>query len=195
MILAAGESKRMGRPKLLLPFGEKTIVETIVETALQSKADKVIIVLGAKKEIIEKKIKDYLIQKSFNPNYHEGMLSSVQCGFRSLPENAKAALIMLGDQPSIPYRVIDAEIDVYENTGKGIILPRYKKRRGHPILIDMKYRREVESLDLENDLRALIYNHPEDTLEVPVDTPNILRDIDTIEDYRQELKDRENLSV
>ena len=85
----------------------------------------------------------------------------------------------------IPSSVIDEVIDAYKKTGKGIVLPVYNKRRGHPILIDMKYRDEVKRISPDTGLRTLVHNHAEDILEVKVDAPGILKDIDTVEDYNQ----------
>lgn len=191
LILAAGESKRMGKPKLLLPFGEKTIIEAVIEGVIGSRVEKILVVLGANREEIEKKIQNFPLKIAVNPNFGRGMLSSVQLGFQTLPENAKAVLVFLGDQPSISSNVINKIIDAYKETEKGIVLPVYKSERGHPVLIDMKYRDEVENLKPNLGLRALVYNHPEDIHEVKVETPSILRDIDDMEDYKRGLKDKE----
>jgi len=81
MILAAGESRRMGTPKLLLPFGEKTVIETLVDEVLRSKSDKTVVVLGAEKEKIERILSNRPVKKVVNTRYQEGMLSSIQAGF------------------------------------------------------------------------------------------------------------------
>ena len=86
--------------------------------------------------------------------------------------------------------VVNRLIDAYKETGKSIILPVYEKKRGHPILIDTKYRDEVKQLDPDTGLRALVHNHAEDILEVEVDNPGILKDIDTVEDYNREIRHR-----
>jgi len=190
MILAAGESKRMGKPKLLLPFGEKTIIETIIDSVIQSKLDDVLVVLGAHREKIEKKIKDFSIKIVVNPNFKNDMLSSVQCGFRALPEDVEASLVILGDQPEISSALINKIVEAYKKSKKGIVLPVYRKNRGHPVLIDMKYQGEIEDLNPDLGLRNLVYKHAEDILEVEVITPSILQDIDTIEDYNRELKSK-----
>ena len=190
MILAAGESKRMGKPKLLLPFGEKTMIETVIDRVIQSKAEKILIVLGSNREKIEKKIGNLPLEIAVNPDFREGMLSSVQRGVEALPEEARAVLVFLGDQPSIPSEVIDSVIDAFRKTGKGIVLPVYKGERGHPVLIDMKYRHEVENLNPEVGLRELVYGQPDDILEVEVDDAGILRDINDIEDYTREIKNK-----
>ncbi len=188
MILAAGESKRMGKPKLLLPFGKKTIIETIVATVVSSKVEQTLVILGSDRKKIEEKIKNYPVKIVYNRDFRSGMLSSVQYGFKSLPEETRAVLVVLGDQPKISTTVINKLIDAYKSAGKGIVLPVYKKERGHPVLIDVKYGEEVENLSPEAGLRGTVYNHPEDILEVEVETLSIFQDIDYMEDYKKELK-------
>jgi molybdenum cofactor cytidylyltransferase len=191
MILAAGESKRMGKPKLLLPYGEKTIIETIVETVVSSNVENTLIILGSDREKIEEKIKNSPVKIVYNRDFRSGMLSSVQCGFKAVPEETRAVLVVLGDQPKISADVSNKLIDAYKSTGKGIVLPVYKKERGHPVLIDMKYRSEVENLSPEVGLRGTVYNHPEDILEVDVETSSIFQDIDYEADYKRELENKE----
>jgi len=187
MILAAGESKRMGEPKLLLPYGEKTIIEAVIGNVVQSKAEDILVVLGSDREKIEEKIKDLPVKVVFNPNFREGMLSSAQTGFQTLPEDTQCVLVFLGDQPAIPHDIIDKVIDAYNRTKKGIVLPVYEGNRGHPVLIDMKYKGEVKKLSADLGLRGVVYSHPEDIQEVEVETPSILRDIDDEDDYEREL--------
>ena len=188
MVLAAGESRRMGKPKLLLPFKGKTIIEAVVESAIRSEVDKVLVVVGSEREKVEAKIKNFPVEIAYNRDFRSGMLSSIQCGFKALPENAQAVLVILGDQPSISSEVINKIIAAYKKTGRGIVLPVYKKDRGHPVLIDTKYRQEIERLNPNLGLRELVYNRPEDILEVKVRTSGVLRDIDTADDYRNELE-------
>ncbi len=188
VILAAGKSERMGRPKLLLPFGEKTIIETVIQNVLLSKVDKVLVVLGSEHEKVEQKIKSFPVESVFNPRFSEGMHLSVQCGFQAVPGNTRAALVVLGDQPSVTHTPINRLIDAFERTGKGIILPAHKGRRGHPILIDMKYRAEIDRLSPDIGLRQTVHDHPEDIMEVELDTSSVLQDIDDREDYNRELK-------
>ncbi|MBD3183138.1 NTP transferase domain-containing protein [Candidatus Poribacteria bacterium] len=190
VILAAGESRRMGGIKLLLPFGEKTIIETVADSALQSKLDNVLVILGSSAKKISEKIRDMPVEISVNPNFSRGMLSSILWGFRHLPDSTDAVLIMLGDQPMVSSSVIDAIINGYSETEKGIILPVYNKKRGHPVLIDVKYSDDLKRLDPEKGLRELMHKYTGDIMEVHVNTPTILRDIDTPEDYSEEIKYR-----
>ena len=184
VILAAGSSRRMGSQKLLLPFGQNTIIGTVIDNVLNSSVDHVMVVLGANHEKILDNIGNLPVQFCHNKEHEEGMLSSVICGIRALPQEAVAALIFLGDQPGIPPKVTNSVIDAYMDELVGIVIPVHNHRRGHPLLVDMKYRKEIEHLDLEEGLRALRHHFPDDVMEVEVDEPGILVDIDTREDYK-----------
>jgi molybdenum cofactor cytidylyltransferase len=184
MVLAAGESKRMGRTKQLLPFANKTVLETVIDRITRSNVDDILVVLGSNREKIEEVIKDLPVKRVYNPNFKEGMLSSVQKGFTAIPEEAEAVLVVLGDQPKIPSSVIDQIATAYRSTEKGIVLPVYEGKRGHPVLISTKYREEVANLHPEIGLRELVHKHPEDILEVDLDSSSVLEDIDTPDDYK-----------
>jgi molybdenum cofactor cytidylyltransferase len=188
IILAAGKSKRMGSPKMLLPFGDGTIIESVLAGALASEADGVLVVLGAERRKIRSIVERFNVDTVFNRRYRSGMLSSVRKGFEALPYNTRAALVMLGDQPSVSPRTIDRLIEAFEKSGRGIVLPVVNGRRGHPILIDIKYRAEVLRLDPEVGLRALIHGHREDIEEVAVEDSSVFVDIDTREDYAEAIK-------
>lgn len=188
LILAAGESKRMGEPKLLLPYGEKSLIESVVDSAVRSKADGTLIVLGFKQEEIRKKIRSHSVQVTVNPDYQSGMLSSVQKGIRSIPGDAEAVVVILADQPGVDPSVINLLIDSYEKSGMGIHVPVYNRARGHPVLIDMKYGEEILTLSLEIGLRELLLRHPDDICEIEVESPGVLIDVDNQEDYDKALK-------
>ena len=184
LILAAGSSRRMGSQKLLLPFGQNTIIGTVIDNVLNSDVDHVMVVLGANQEDIQDTLEHKPVQFCHNRKHEQGMLSSVICGIRALPPDAVTALIYLGDQPGIHPAVTNTVIEAYSEELFGIVIPVHMHRRGHPLLVDMKYRKEIEKLDLEAGLRSLRHHFPEDVLEVEVDEPGILVDIDTREDYK-----------
>jgi len=193
VVLAAGESRRMGTQKLLMPYGKQTVVEAVVSTAEASRVDRVMIVLGADKEEVRSAVEPAAERErgvvfTVNEDHALGMLSSIQAGFRALPEDAEAAVVMLGDQPFLPARVVDAVVSAYRESGRGIVVPVYEDRRGHPLLVDMKHRAEVLRLDPAVGLRQLLRAHVEDVLEVEVGEPSILRDLDTPQDYQDGVK-------
>ncbi len=185
VLLAAGESRRMGSPKLLLPYGEKTILETVLLNLLSSRVEQVLVVLGSQWRRIRRIIQGYNIQTVINPCFRQGMLSSIQRGIDALPSSCQAAVIALADQPAIPAEVIDSLINAYIHKKKGLIVPVYRKKRGHPLLLDLKYKQEIRGLDPAVGLRQLLQRHPQDVLEVRVSSPSVLRDIDDRSDYEK----------
>lgn len=191
IILAAGESKRMGEAKLLLPLGEKSIIERVLDAVISSEVDETLVVLGCEERKIQKKIRKYPVKITVNPHFEKGMLSSVQRGFEALPKNVEAALVVLGDQPRISKEVINPLLEAFRIHKMGITIPVYRKLRGHPVLIDTKYRQEIQNLNPEIGLRELVYGHPGEILEVRVKGSSaMLRDIDDWEDYKWELKNK-----
>jgi len=187
LILAAGESKRMKVPKMLLPIEGKAMIERVIENVTASGIKKIIVVLGSAKDQILGIIKHLPVEFCYNEKYRNGMLSSVRCGFRNLPEEYKAVIVFQGDQPMIEPWVVTRLISAYRQTKKKIVIPVYKKKRGHPLLIDRKYSDEIYKLDDRLGLRSLATKFQRDVLEVVVNTPDILKDIDTKEDYLNEL--------
>ena len=188
IILAAGESKRMGFPKMLLMFNGKTMIENVLDNVTESDSDSILVVLGAGRCDLIDIVSKYDVKHCYNINYREGMLSSVQCGFKNLPPDTEAVLVFQGDQPFITPEVINSVIDAYRSSGKGIIIPVYKGKRGHPLLLDSKYKDQINTLDPEKGLRSVTYIHSSDIYEVNTDEPGILRDFDTYDDYNKEIK-------
>lgn len=187
IILAAGSSIRMKKQKLLLPFNGKTIIETVVENAVQTVGPNVMVVVGSHKEEVLAEIKHYPISYCVNKNYQSGMLSSVICGFHALPKTAKAALVFLGDQPQIPFSVPQLVCEAWTRSGKGIVLPAYESRRGHPALIETRFFPEINKLDTNHGLRQLFEKFPNEIFQINCSLPEILRDIDTPEEYESEI--------
>jgi molybdenum cofactor cytidylyltransferase len=187
IILAAGESKRMKVPKMLLPFHGKTMIEKVVENVAGSEVFRTLVVVGAFRDEILGAISHTRVSSCYNENYRNGMLSSVKCGFKNLPALYDAVLVIPGDQPFIEPDVINSLIKAYRETGKGIIIPVYRKKRGHPILISSKYRDAVGSLDENEGLRSLSETYKEDVSEVKTSSPGILKDFDTTDVYLNEL--------
>ncbi len=187
IILAAGASTRMKRQKLLLPYNEKTIIETVVENVATVIGSNIMVVLGSHSEEIKSSILKQKVHFCVNENYLNGMLSSAICGFRALPRETKAALVFLGDQPQIPPRATDLVIEAWMKSKKGIVMPTFNGRRGHPVLIETHYKSEIEKLDPELGLKTLSVKYKDDVFEVECEIPEILRDIDTPKEYQFEI--------
>lgn len=187
IILAAGGSVRMGTGKMLLPYHGMTIIEKVIENVLVSGISNVLTVTGSDSDQLIKVIGSLPVEMCFNEKWKDGMLSSVKCGIRSVPETCDAVMVFLGDQPMISSSVIEELLYKYKKSDKNIIIPVYQKKRGHPILIRKKYFSEIEKLNPDEGLRMLARRFPFDVIEVEIDNPSVLRDIDTPEDYRNEL--------
>ncbi|MCC6442654.1 MAG: nucleotidyltransferase family protein [Armatimonadetes bacterium] len=183
VVLAAGLSERMGEFKLLLPFRGKTVIETLVDTLLELPLRGVWVVLGHRAEDVAAALVDRPAERIVNLDYEEGMLSSIQCGFGMVPDEADGILLCLGDQPWLSPKVVRALLETFESADRGILIPAFNGRRGHPILIAMRYRDEVLDLEDSGGLRQLHEAHPDDILEAPVGDESILSDMDLPEDY------------
>jgi len=188
IILAAGESTRMKTNKLLLPFHGCLMISKVVENVIRSGTDHILLVLGAFRDEMIAAISKLPVEYCFNPHFKQGMLTSVQCGFRNMPETSDAAIIFLGDQPCIPGQVPRQIIGSYNQTKSGILIPVYRGKRGHPVLIDRKYADDIYKLDPADGLRTFMTKFCDDIQEVNVEAPGILRDFDTLEDYTNETK-------
>jgi molybdenum cofactor cytidylyltransferase len=188
IILAAGESKRMGFPKMLLTFNGKTMIENVIDNIADSDSDNILVVLGANMDELIDLISKYDVKYCYNENYKEGMLSSVQCGFKNLPPDYGAAMVFQGDQPFISSAVINSIIAAYKSSNHGIVIPVYEGKRGHPLLLDCRYREQIGKLDPDEGLRSISHIFNDDIFEVTTDNPGILRDFDTYEDYKKEIK-------
>ena len=188
IVLAAGKSTRMKQQKLLMPFNGKTIVETVISKIIPVLKSNIMIVLGSNCNEIEPIIDQMQVQSCFNKNFEEGMLSSVVCGFNSLPDSAEAAIVFLGDQPQISTDVIQKVAEAWKHSDKGIVIPTFKGKRGHPVLIETNYKSDINLLDSSKGLRQLMIENPDDISEIEVAEDEILRDIDTPADYQFEIE-------
>jgi molybdenum cofactor cytidylyltransferase len=187
VVLAAGLSSRMGVQKLLLPFSGKTVIGHIVDQLLASTIGEVHVVVGHQAERISAELSGRAVTIVNNPNYESGMLSSVRCGLRSLPEECRAVMVVLGDQPSITTKLINKMLRSFAATEKSILVPLNESRRGHPVLFSRQYRDEILTHFNDVGLRGLLHKHPEEVFELTVSTDSVLYDMDYPEDYRREL--------
>ena len=163
------------------------MIEKVIENVARSEVFRTLVVLGSYRDEILKVIGNLPVSYCYNENYKNGMLSSVQCGFSKLPERYDAAIVFPGDQPFIEPDVVNIMIDSYHKTGKGIVIPVYRKKRGHPLLVDFKYREFIENLSDNDGLHNLAERFKDDVLEVETQSPGILKDFDTKQDYLNEI--------
>jgi molybdenum cofactor cytidylyltransferase len=185
ILLAAGESKRMGKPKLLLNLGESNIINTTIENLLKSKIFELIIVLGHEAQNIESSLssQDKRIKFVTNKNYREGMSTSIKCGVLTASKDSEAFLIALGDQPLISPKIINRLIEKYQSSGVGIITVMHQSLRGHPVIISKKYVQEILSLNGDIGARDLLKQHLDDTASINIESSEEFFDIDRTQDY------------
>lgn len=188
VVLAAGLSRRMGRLKALLPFGPHTVIEQVLQPLLQANLDDVAVVLGHCAEAISAVLASLPVRVLYNPDYHHGMTTSVQVALRDLWPVPDAYLLALVDQPLIGPEPIHQLLDAFTRTHKGLIIPTYHDKRGHPIILSAQYRHEVLNLGVDQGLNVVTRGHPEDTLEVPMTSDTILCDMDYPEEYEAALR-------
>lgn len=187
IVLAGGESRRMGTPKMLLPFGEVTMIEKVIGNIKSSGLKDITVVLGAVRDELISILRGLEVSWCINENYREGMLSSVICGLKNTACDA-AAMIFPGDQPLIKPATISEIIDKFGSWRGGITVAAYKGRRGHPLVFHPRYRAEIKRLEPSGGLRQLLTIFHEHVLQAEVDDPGILKDFDTFDDYLREIK-------
>lgn len=188
ILLGAGESKRMGKDKLSLPWRKKTIFEHCLQTLLRSRAKEVIIVLKDRMEEMAHCVRQKKVKVVVNRDYKKGMSASIRSGIRALDPKSTGILIALGDQPFLKTRTINALIRAF-NKGEGeIIVPSFKGRRGHPVIFHRRYAKELLRLRGDVGGRSIIEKHPGKVCVVQVKSEGVIRDIDTWKDYMEELR-------
>jgi len=191
LVLAAGESNRMGALKQILPFADSTILETTVNNLIKTELldGEIRIILGAKAEKIYPHIKDIINEKIrvlVNEDYKTGMLSSIKRGLKDLDSDTEHILITLADKPMIAPETYNLIIQKYLEGSKKIIVPVYDDVRGHPVIVSGELVPQIKKFKNSRfGLRNLTKKHPEQVLYFPVDDENIIRDIDYFDEYKK----------
>ena len=188
IVLAAGKSVRMGTQKLLLPYAGTTVIRHIVQQVAASSVERLIVVAGKDATAVRSALEGLAVTVVHNELLDGDMLSSVRCGLRALPAYCEAALVVLGDQPTITADLINQVTSTFRKTGRGIIVPTYKGRRGHPLLFSLKYRDEVLTGHDGIGLKGLPEAHPGDVHELAASDDAVITDMDIPADYRAALR-------
>jgi molybdenum cofactor cytidylyltransferase len=188
ILLAAGESRRMGEFKQLLQLGDKSFVEHCVDNLLASRVDEVIVVTGHRESEVRRSIADRPVRFAHNSDYHSGMASSIKCGVQALSEGTRACVLALVDQPQIGADLINRVIEAYEKAPTIIVIPTYEGRHGHPILLDLSLKEEILTMNPEQGLRQVVRAHSDQIVRVEATNSAVLEDCDLPEDYERILK-------
>ena len=190
VLLAAGESKRCRPNKLFLPWGDTTVLERSVDNLLDSSLSGTVVVLGHQADRAAALLEGKGCRLANNPDYSEGMGSSVirgvaYCLENLIGEEAAGIMLALGDEPFIEREVIDRLVSSFRESSKGIVVPAYRGRKGHPPIFHSRYAVEMMEAAKRTGVRELLRRYPDEVAEVEVGTETILLDIDTKEDYER----------
>ena len=184
VVLAAGQSRRMGQPKLVLPWGDTTIIGRVVQVLQQAGITETVVVTGSQPALIEAALQDRPVRCVYNPNYlTDHMLISLQTGLNALPETAGSALIVLGDQPQIEPEIVRAILLCSSSFREKLIIPSYQNHRGHPWLLPRSFWPELFTWHPPQTLRDFIVKHSSQIHYLPVSSSSVVADIDTPADY------------
>ena len=193
IVLAAGEGSRMGELKQLLPWGESTIIETVIHRLQSSSLDgEVRVVLGAEADRVREVLEDNpelepVIRE--NPDYSRGMFSSVLTGIEDIPSEVEGLLFMLADQPLVTTSIYDKMLSEFRQRQPLLMAPSCRGNRGHPLLISSSLIPEIYELaeggEPEGGLRSLLSRRSGDIEYVEVDDEAVITDLDYKEDYRK----------
>jgi molybdenum cofactor cytidylyltransferase len=186
IVLAAGESRRMGTQKLLLPLAHTTVVAHIVDRVLASRADRTVVITGYSRDAVESALAGKPLAFAHNADFKDGMIGSIRRGIEALPAECRAYLVVLGDQPRIRTETIDALIDAHAKKSHGVVVPEHCGTTGHPVLVAARFRDAIMARFDAEGLRGLLRENPLDVLRVPVTDDGILFDMDTPADYARE---------
>ena len=193
VILAAGESKRMGKQnKLLLPVGGESLLVKLVKSVCSSDVCQVLVVIGHEGEKIKHELNDLPISFVYNPNFSKGMTTSIKSGVKEVSLDCDGLLICLADMPFIKTSEINKLINTYvQNRIKEkrlIVVPVFEGQRGNPVMFSSEFRNEILDYKKKSGCRGIITNYPEFVKEIEMLDDNILIDVDTLEDYQNVLE-------
>lgn len=191
IVLAAGTSSRMGRPKPLLKVGGQRLLERVLTAVHHSAAEEVIVVLGSDADRVLEKVPVNGVNVVVNERYPEGISTSIRAGIRSLSPEAESALVVLGDQPFLRSETLDTLGKEWKATGAPVLIPTFKGVRGNPVLLDRSVFGDVQGITGDRGCRGIFGNYEGKIVEVPVSDPGVLLDIDTEEQLERVAHDLE----
>lgn len=166
VILSGGASRRMGTPKALLPYRDRTFLEHLLSVTDHPRIGWRRVVLGADAQAIAESVELPADEVVINANWEAGQLSSIQCALRSLPAGTEGILLCLIDHPLISGELVGELVERFYSSRKDIVLPLYKGRRGHPVIFAARLYEELLSAPLETGARAVVWAHSEEVCEM-----------------------------
>jgi molybdenum cofactor cytidylyltransferase len=182
ILLAAGQSARMGRNKMLVDFNGRAMVRSTAEAILQSSVDQLLVVTGNQSSDVEAALTGLKLETVHNPYFADGLSTSIRCGLEAVSGSADAVIICLGDMPLIEPQLIDRLIAAFNPTEhRTIIVPTYKGQSGNPVLWGKEHFMKLMALEGDRGARALIEKFKSEAVDIESGSDSILRDADTPE--------------
>ncbi|NIP60365.1 MAG: NTP transferase domain-containing protein [Gemmatimonadetes bacterium] len=184
LVLAAGSASRFGGQKLVAPYRGAPLVRRVVENALDSGADRVLVVVGHEADAVEETLAGLAVETVRNPEYREGMASSIRAGIRALAEGCEEVLVVLGDQPEVDAGLMDRVLEADPGGGVAVVAPVYREGQGNPVLFRASVFPELLVLRGDRGARSVVERDPARVRRVTVERP-MPRDVDTAADLRR----------
>ncbi len=188
IVLAAGASQRMGKPKPLLRFQDETFLEHMVTVLQGSRVDGVTVVLGPQADAVMCTLDLSEVEVVVNSDYTQGQLSSLLAGLKRIPAESEAILMCLVDHPFLTTALVDQMIEAFIRTKAPIVIPTFERRRGHPTLFSQAVFDELLCAPMDQGARWVVYAHEDRVLEVPVVDRSLLLGINTPDEYRSHFR-------
>jgi molybdenum cofactor cytidylyltransferase len=185
VILAAGESSRMGMPKALLQIHGKTFLEYLLESIKKAGLENISVIVGHDAEMVMTKFLNLNVDFIINKDYKKGQLSSIQAAIKSVPKNTDAVLICPIDRPLFSSGLINKLFSDFVRTGSPVVVPVYDAKRGHPMIFSSSVFMELMRAPIDVGARAVVWAHHSEVVEVPTNEEGILINIDTPELYEK----------
>jgi molybdenum cofactor cytidylyltransferase len=184
VVLAAGESSRMGADKPLLMYRGRTFLENIISALCEAGIRRVVVVLGHHAELIQQSIDLSSVEVVINQDYRQGQTSSLQAGLRVLAANKPEGVVLcLADHPSISIDTVHNLIQHFKSTGKPVVIPQLNGKHGHPVLVGREVFDQIAALGPDQGADTVIHRYRDQTEFAEVPDPGILIDVDDPESY------------
>ncbi len=185
----------MGRPKALLPIDGVRFIEKISAALKSTRVGEIVVVLGHNAEEMRQKISDLPIEVIVNPDYKQGQLSSLAVAIHSIQSSQSSKrvdgiLVHLVDHPYINAALVNLMIDRFYETKKLIVVPRYRGRRGHPVIFSSSLFAELLTAPVDQGAKIVVHAHRDQTLEIDTEDEGVTIDIDTPEEYQRHVKEK-----
>jgi molybdenum cofactor cytidylyltransferase len=193
IVLAAGMSTRMGQNKLLLDFRDKPLIAHAVDTLLAAAIDEIIVVLGHEAEKVRGKLKGKPVKLVQNPDYQEGLSTSVRVGVEAVSVQAEGIMIYLVDQPLLEPVDVNQLVRAFTRAkavSKNIVVPFFQGQRGNPVIFDSSYREAMLGVAGDVGCKGVIQHYPDKVFVVEMENDHVIRDVDTVEEYEEVLSSK-----